>query len=131
MAATGMLAFSGDPRINAVADAYILPQHRLLQDPDISFEEYYCYVLQTRAEEDTLKRAEPGTTGIVQVLFSPKVPPKPLTSNGKVDEKGRVVGGTRANSAGFNLADQKNCLNITTEEGTNTSRAFRTATWLI
>ncbi|MCJ1359787.1 MAG: hypothetical protein MMC33_009790 [Icmadophila ericetorum] len=126
----------GDPRMQNVPSDYILPQHRLLHDPDVSFEEYHYYALQTRAEEDALKRSEVGTTGFLQILFPPKNSPKAIYSSGEIDEKGgmnekggETTGGMRTNSVDANLANRHNRMNITVEEWTNASRAFRTATW--
>ena len=38
----------------AIPGMGIRPQHRLLHDPAVTFEEYHYYALKTRAEEDAL-----------------------------------------------------------------------------
>lgn len=38
----------------AIPGVGIRPQHRLLHDPAVTFEEYHYYALKTRAEEDAL-----------------------------------------------------------------------------
>ena len=38
----------------------IRPQHRLLHDPAVTFEEYHYYALKTRAEEDSLAASDRG-----------------------------------------------------------------------
>lgn len=64
-------ADGGDPRLHHPADrldTYISPQHRLLHDPAVSFEEYHYYALKTRAEENASAAKDTGKTGIMQVL---------------------------------------------------------------
>lgn len=38
----------------------IRPQHRLLHDPAVTFEEYHYYAIKTRAEEDALEASDKG-----------------------------------------------------------------------
>ena len=44
-----------------IAGLGIRPQHRLLHDPAVTFEEYHYYALKTRAEEDSLAANDKGT----------------------------------------------------------------------
>ena len=136
MAASSGAAFAhdgGDPRLSVDGgmhnEAYILPQRRLLHDPSVTFEEYHYYALRTRAEEQAVKDSEKGQhTGILQVLFPPKnaagvarLPDNGATFDEKVEH--------RRSSVNANLANMATREAVTTEEWTNASRAFRTATW--
>lgn len=122
------------------------PQHRLLHDPAVTFEEYHYYALKTRAEEDALAKNDTGkrscwmsscscytkaeneiadmyegTTTIKSIIFPPKstIPMESAsgTSSPPTDEKG----------ANFSREDAR--IEITDVEWTNANRAFRTATW--
>ena len=44
----------------AIPGVGIRPQHRLLHDPAVTFEEYHYYALKTRAEEDSLAANDRG-----------------------------------------------------------------------
>ena len=56
----------GEQRMDSVAmgaaipGVGIRPQHRLLHDPAVTFEEYHYYALKTRAEEDALAANDKG-----------------------------------------------------------------------
>ena len=66
----GFNADGGDPRLHHPADGpntYVSPQHRLLHDPSVTFEEYHYYALRTRAEEDAAAAQDTPKTGIMKV----------------------------------------------------------------
>ena len=137
MAASSGAAFAGDgrdPRLSVDGgimhdEAYILPQRRLLHDPSVTFEEYHYYALRTRAEELAVKDSEKGQhTGLLQVLFPPKNAAgvvRPQDNGATFDEKVDH----RRSSVNANLANMATREAVTSEEWTNASRAFRTATW--
>lgn len=130
MAKMGNFALDGgDPRlaVDAVDDkmggegmvAYTRPQMRLLHDPDVSFEEYYYYAQQTRAEENANQHrlAAGEARGIMSIIMP--------TKGGKsaiISEKG---GG---HVPAVNFSDRGNRATVSDEEWTNASRAMRTAT---
>ena len=124
----GNLALDGgDPRLSMPDEkmggqgvvAYTRPQMRLLHDPKVSFEEYYYYAQQTRAEEnanmDQLAAGE--ARGIMSLLLPTKGGKSALVAD-KGSGQMPVV----------NISDKSNRANITDEEWTNASRAVRTAT---
>lgn len=128
MAQMGNLALDGgDPRLVSVDGklggqgmvAVTRPQMRLLHDPAVSFEEYYYYAQQTRAEEDanrnTLGAGE--ARGILSILMPTKGGKSAL-----VHEKGDGL------IPVVNTSDRSNRAHITDAEWTNASRAVRTAT---
>jgi hypothetical protein len=92
---------------------YIKPQARLPHDPNVTFEEYHWYALRTREEEKTYE--------------TPKTDWKGLLLHKKKDNH---------NDASELHADTERKLSyaagrleISDEEWTNASRAFRTASW--
>ncbi|PNY24534.1 Uncharacterized protein TCAP_05513 [Tolypocladium capitatum] len=91
---------------------YIKPQLRKPHDPDVTFEEYHYYAHKTREVEETI---EPTKTNWREILLRKKnaEPPEPEVHTPTEDE----------------LANRANRLEITDEEWTNASRAFRTASW--
>lgn len=101
-----------------VASTYIKPQGRKPHDPDVRFEEYYYYAQRTREEEKTF---EPPTTNWREILLRKK----------KAHDGGNE--GPSAHSThhltGKDFADRTHRLEISDEEWTNASRAFRTASW--
>jgi hypothetical protein len=97
---------------------FIKPQERKTHDPDVLFEEYHYYALKTREEEDTL--VAPSSTWR-EVVLRKKNPAGPGNDQGALEPSGQL---TEAN-----FANVSNRLDITDEEWTNASRAFRTASW--
>ena len=64
----GLAADGGDIRMRKDArnpsvtpGIAIRPQHRLLHDSKVTFDEYYYYALKTRAEEDSLAKEDKGS----------------------------------------------------------------------
>lgn len=95
---------------------YIRPQARKLHDPDVTFEEYHYYALQTREEERTTPKPK---TSIWREIVLRKKP------QARADPSDVAVGDITANNVNF--ADRANRAEITDEEWSNASRAFRTA----
>ncbi|TKA66218.1 hypothetical protein B0A55_10229 [Friedmanniomyces simplex] len=108
-----------------VASTYIKPQARKLHDPAVFFEEYHYYALKTREEERSVQA--PKTNW--RELLLRKKPANELTpdSNGanSDEEKHRGVSTT----GNVNLADRQARLEVSDQEWTDASRAFRTASW--
>ncbi|KAF3763460.1 hypothetical protein M406DRAFT_347157 [Cryphonectria parasitica EP155] len=97
----------------SIDTGYIRPQARKLHDPDVTFEEYHYYALQTRE----LERNEPRPkTNWREIILRAK--PK---TEGQEAETGDIT------SSNLNFANRANRLEITDEEWSNASRAFRTA----
>lgn len=126
MAQPASVAINGaDPRIydqlekdTALAEepetTAIRPQQRKLHDPDITFEEYYYYAQQTRAEELTHPRHGHETT-LWSLIF-------PSKSDGGVEQV-QSEGDTKRNLSNPNVRSY-----VSDEEWANASRALRTAT---
>lgn len=95
--------------------SYIKPQARKLHDPDVTFEEYHYYALRAREEEAHVPKPKTQWREIV------------LRKKPEMDEDNgdREVGGIVQSD--LNFASRANRLDITDEEWTNASRAFRTA----
>lgn len=91
----------------------IKPQARKLHDPDVTFEEYHYYALRTREEEAHVPK--PRTQWREIVLR--KKPEMKATNH----EVGGIV------HSDLNFSSRANRMEITDEEWTNASRAFRTA----
>ena len=98
---------------------YIKPQARKLHDPDVTLEEYHYYALRTREEEMTLESPKLQWRGLLS--RTPKSHSGDADVNGERDPAKNVVG--------VNLANRESRLEISDEEWTNASRAFRTASW--
>lgn len=99
---------------------YIRPQARKLHDPDVTFEEYHYYALQTREEE----RATPKPkTSIWREIVLRKKPE--AHHNNDEPSDAAAVGDITSNNVNF--AHRANRAEITDEEWSNASRAFRTA----
>lgn len=93
--------------------AYIKPQHRAVHDPNVSFEEYHYYAKQTREEE---KSFESPKLNWREVLLRKKNEHDfPETTVRELTEEDLSIPSRR--------------LQITDEEWTNASRAFRTTSW--
>jgi hypothetical protein len=96
----------------------IKPQGRKPHDPDVSFEEYHYYAARTRKEESTLERPK---TDWREIVLRKK--------------RTNVIEGASEDAAGRSDLTEKdfssvaNRLEISDEEWTNASRAFRTAGW--
>ena len=96
-----------------VSNSYIKPQLRKSHDPDVKFEEYHYYAQRTRAEE--LKLLKTSTNWMNLIM---RKDANNANSNGSSDNKV---------PSEQDLANRTNKLEITDEEWTNASRAFRTA----
>lgn len=99
---------------NAIS-GYIRPQARKLHDPDVTFEEYHYYALQAREEECT--KPKPKTSIWREIILRQK----PMAHNDLIE----AVGNITANNVNF--ANRASRAEITDEEWSNASRAFRTA----
>lgn len=114
---------SGAPGVidpsRSVVSTYIKPQGRKPHDPAVKFEEYFYYAQKTRAEELTIEAPDLKWREIVLR----KKTTTPTTGN---EENG---GHQSQNLAGKDFANASNRLEISDEEWTNASRAFRTASW--
>lgn len=137
--AAAFAADGGDPR-TAIAgpgrpNTFIAPQHRLLHDPAVTFEEYIYYAERTRVEEEELAKREPPTTTFFHIIFPPKSTlPFVEESNGASSPDGEYPSEKEKGAYGVhvvdaNLSDKHNRLRVTDAEWTNASRAFRTASW--
>ena len=97
-----------------VQSTYIKPQARKLHDSNITFEEYNYYAEKTREEE---KHVE-----------SPKLNLRALWSRKTKNDAGAEANG-ESKQINLNLAKEENRMQVSDEEWTNASRAFRTASW--
>ncbi|RFU32356.1 hypothetical protein B7463_g4002, partial [Scytalidium lignicola] len=95
------------------AGAYIKPQWRKPHDPDVTFEEYHYYAQRTREEEKSL---ESPSLNWREIVLRKK--------QGHEDSDATV---THLTATDF--TSHENRLEISDEEWTNASRAFRTASW--
>lgn len=95
---------------DALSHTPIRPQHRKPHDPDVTFEEYHYYARRTRDEERSF--------------------PVPKTSWKEIVlRKKNTDDVAHADHAGSEVAQHSNHLEISDDEWTNASRAFRTASW--
>lgn len=97
----------------------IKPQSRRPHDPDVTFEEYHYYALRTREEELTF---EAPKTNWKHIVLRKKTP----------NDSGNNVNGDSAlqTSTEAKLSQPaSHHIDISDEEWTNASRAFRTASW--
>ncbi|KAK4949081.1 hypothetical protein LTR10_012454 [Elasticomyces elasticus] len=104
-----------------ITSTYIKPQARKLHDSAVSFEEYHYYALKTREEERDLQA--PKTNW--RELLTRKKPVNELASDadGVIDEEKHPSTGK------VNLADRHVRSEVSDQEWTDASRAFRTASW--
>lgn len=107
----------GEPKtekhtVLTASDGYIKPQARKLHDPDVTFEEYHYYALQTREEEENLPKP---TTRWREILLRKKP-----------EHQGQERVGETTTSD-LNFSSRANRIEISDEEWSNASRAFRTA----
>lgn len=115
--ATGVLAEKTEQPAQydaAVGHSYVKPQMRKIHDSAVTFDEYHYYANQTRAEELTL---EAPKTNWKALMFQKKT----STEN---DANNR---GSEHLPSGGELANRSNRAEITDQEWTNASRAYRTA----
>jgi hypothetical protein len=94
---------------------YIKPQGRKPHDPDVKFEEYYYYAQRTREEEKAVE--------------APKTDWREIVLRKKKSEVGSPDEHPAQSFDGKDFANSSNRLEISDEEWTNASRAFRTASW--
>lgn len=109
---------ASEPEGQLVQSTYIRPQARKLHDPDVSLEEYHYYALRTREEERSLE--SPKTQW--RQFLARKTEVKDI--NASTGENSLMK-----NTTDLNLADPNTRLEVSDEEWTNASRAFRTASW--
>jgi hypothetical protein len=93
----------------------IKPQGRKPHDPDVSFEEYHYYAARTREEEQTLERPKTNWREIMLRKKAPNLIESTTAGRSDLTEK--------------DFSSVANRLEISDEEWTNASRAFRTAGW--
>ena len=98
---------------NDVPSTYIKPQHRKAHDAGVLFEEYYYYAQTTRKEEETLE-APPLN---VRDFLLRKKPAHDINDDVSREQ------------FSDNRLTKSNRLEISDQEWTNASRAFRTASW--
>jgi len=110
-----------------VSSTYIRPQARKLHDSAVSFEEYHYYALKTREEE---RNVQAPRTDWREILLRKK-PANELAADssgargGDEEKHGHV-----STAVGkVNLADPQARLQVSDQEWTDASRAFRTASW--
>ncbi len=106
-------SYTEDPIIG-ISTTHIKPQARRPYDTAVQFEEYYYYAQRTREEQKTFEN--PGTNW-GQVFLGKK----------KKHAENQEPEPTNLDSDKF--ASAANRLEISDEEWTNASRAFRTASW--
>jgi len=94
-----------------VPNTYIKPQDRKVHDPDVTFEEYHYYALRTREQQRTL---EPPKLNWREILLRKKSTNEIENEHIHVYSDDKVTHGSKR-------------VEITDEEWTNASRAFRTA----
>lgn len=104
-----------------VTSTAIKPQARKLHDPDVSFEEYCYWALRTREEE----RNAPAPKTNWRELILRKKPASEREQDLQADDDDKR-GSVAPN---VNISTREDRLQITDEEWTNASRAFRTASW--
>lgn len=102
-------AYTGE---STALSSYIKPQHRKPHDTAVTFEEYNFYAEKTREEEKTIENT--GTNWREILLRKKQAHPT-------IENAPALEGDTE-----FQLSHR---LDITDEEWTNASRAFRTASW--
>lgn len=111
-----------------VASTHIRPQARKLHDPDVLFEEYHHYALQTREEERNLPAPKTKWRDIIlRKKPDNEVAEHSDTSNG--DGAGDPEKKFADSVGNVNFSNQERRLEITDQEWSDASRAFRTASW--
>lgn len=104
-----------------VTSTAIKPQARKLHDPDVSFEEYCYWALRTREEERNAPA--PKTNWRELILRKKPASEREQDLQADADDKRGSV------APNVNISSREDRLQITDEEWTNASRAFRTASW--
>jgi hypothetical protein len=99
----------------AIPNILIKPQSRKPHDSQVTFEEYHYYALRTREEENAF---EAPKTNWKEIVLRKKNP------NGSENEDSALQTSTERK-----FSQPSNHLEISDEEWTNASRAFRTASW--
>ncbi|KAF2723189.1 hypothetical protein K431DRAFT_302109 [Polychaeton citri CBS 116435] len=107
------LSFNGKPP----GYDYIKPQARKPHDPNVTFEEYHYYAERTRVEEQSLPKPK---THWKELLFRKKPVDAQHVDDPVSDEK-------RGDIINPNILSASERVNISEEEWTNASRAFRSA----
>ncbi|UNI24693.1 hypothetical protein JDV02_010421 [Purpureocillium takamizusanense] len=106
----------GNTKAETALFNYVKPQLRKTHDPDVTFEEYHYYAKKTREEELTLEAPKTNWKGLVMK--------KKTIPSGEGDASTHAAARMPTEEE---LANRTNRLEITDEEWTNASRAFRTA----
>ncbi len=92
---------------------YIKPQARKPHDPDVTFEEYHYYALRTREDQKDLEAPKTDWKGL---LLRKKKKPTEIEA-------------VEPHLSSKDFSNPEHRLEISDEEWTNASRAFRTASW--
>lgn len=96
---------------------YTRPQMRKLHDPNVQFEEYHYYALQTRAEEEVeFEKNKTAPAGILSTIL----PSKSDKGVGMEERRASLI-------PTVNTSDINQRATISDQEWTNASRAVRTA----
>lgn len=103
----------------AISSTFIKPQLRKPHDTAVTFEEYHHYALRTRAEEQTF---EAPKTEWRHIVLRKK---NPIDSGNNVNDDTVLQTSTELKIS----QPASNHVDISDEEWTNASRAFRTASW--
>ncbi|EMC94851.1 hypothetical protein BAUCODRAFT_158358 [Baudoinia panamericana UAMH 10762] len=102
--------------------SYIRPQDRKLHDPAVSFEEYHYYALRTREEERELPSVKTDWRSLLlRKKLARDIAQRASFPNDSAEQKGH--------DRNINLSRKANRLEISDQEWTDASRAFRTASW--
>lgn len=110
------------PVAPGVASVFFRPQDRKLHDPDVSFEEYYHYALQTREEERNTPEVK---TNWKEVLLRKKT----TSLDDQTDSTGSPPTEKAVISSNVNMANRETRAHVSDQEWTDASRALRTAGW--
>ncbi|TGO20543.1 hypothetical protein BPAE_0287g00120 [Botrytis paeoniae] len=141
MATPAALADSaGDPQVdaenpNAMASAYVQPQHKKSHDSSVTFEEYHYYAGLARAEENASTDNDIGDTDLLSLIVPLKnlkgqapvnsAPVAEKSNEGNAENRAEKID-TEKKVHDMSHGDRSA---ITNDEWTNASRALRTATW--
>lgn len=108
------------PETQVAPSTYIKPQARGLHDPNITFEEYHYYARKTREEEKDLK---------APMLNWREFMMRKKNQQNAIGEESNAERDPAKYHTEVNFANRDNRIEISDEEWTNASRAFRTASW--
>lgn len=106
---------AGTPPAAGQVSTYIKPQARAVHDASVTFEEYHFYAQRTREEEKTLESPVLNWREII------------LRKKGGAHQNDEPA--NEVHLTAENFANRAHRLEITDEEWTNASRAYRTASW--